>query len=81
MNRRLREIHCWSGRFGDCGDKTGDAETEKCLKLEVLPDVTLYQLVTAIGVPCHARRLEFFILKNMALRSLETSVTTYRSTQ
>jgi hypothetical protein len=28
------------------------------LKLEVLPDVTLYQLVTATGVLWHARRLE-----------------------
>jgi len=28
-----------------------------CLKIEVLSDVTLYQLVTATGVPCHAKGL------------------------
>jgi hypothetical protein len=30
------------------------------LKLEVLLDVTLYQLVTSTSVPCHTKRLELF---------------------
>jgi len=40
------------------------------LKLEVLPDVTLYQLVTATGVPCHAKKLELFYPEEEGIKIL-----------
>jgi hypothetical protein len=41
-----------------------------CLKLEVLLDVTLYQLVTAIGVPFYARRLDLFYPEEEGIKIL-----------
>jgi hypothetical protein len=68
LNRRFSETHSWSGRLGDfVVIKQEVQKHQKCFKLEVLPDVTLYQLVTVTGIPCHAKRLDFVILKKRAL--------------